>query len=82
MLHVWFPTKYGNRFLDICVWWSKEHYVAARFHPIKCWEVKSGHARYYGSRQHKKDVWIMWRYRFTVTVVWVWGDEIMEWPGD
>lgn len=79
--HVYFPTSMGARYLDICEWNSVWDFVVwRRWHPNVCWEVKSGAAAYWGTRQFWKDVEIMNRFHFPIWLIRSWG--IMAWPGD
>lgn len=78
--HVWFPTRLGSRYQDVCEWNSNWHYFGRRFHPNRCREVKSGGASYWGTRQHRKDIEIMNTFGFRIHLLRAPG--IMEWPLD
>jgi RHS repeat-associated protein len=70
LLHVRFVTSKGDvRYLDICEWHNLRHLQTAPFKPIRCWEVKSGGAKYYLTDQWWIDQDIMRQYGFPIYLI-------------
>jgi len=70
LFHVRFVTWKGEeRYLDICEWYSLRHLAAAPFKPVRCWEVKSGGAKYYLTRQWYTDLDISRQFGFPIHLI-------------
>jgi hypothetical protein len=73
--HVYFWTPWGARYLDACAYRSLTSYVRSHGKAaLACWEFKSSSAAargYFYSYQYDKDLWIMEKYHFPISMIWV-----------